>query len=274
MIESNMDDERQQLELEMANEFEPLEMEADIVMNELTPEENNMGNMDAEQAGDFFNIVRDGLGLTNLGFRVTPTAPSICLGDKILLCEKDLNYPWFTKQMILHEISHYLVRDDRTHGTRFHSKYAELVIQFLAKSQDVCPELEKRVKDIIADARTTAYADAKAGFLAFRIGNMDFEKAILSTCQGTGKRTGGAEILGDGSCLGEDNPILDDLLSRQPKLDDKLREDIKRLVMPLSKMRAISMTKDMNADRELVANNIANELTDQIIAIIKGECDE
>ncbi len=40
------------------------------------------------------------------------------------------------------------------------------------------PEIEKRVKAIIGDARSTAYADGEAGTIKYRIGNMDFEKAI------------------------------------------------------------------------------------------------
>ena len=95
-------------------------------------EENNMGNMGAKQAGQFFNLVATELGLVNFGFGITPVSPSICLGDKILLCDKDLDYPWFTKQMILHEIAHHLMPEDNSHGTRFHKKYAELVNRFLA----------------------------------------------------------------------------------------------------------------------------------------------
>ena len=94
-------------------------------------EENNMGNMDATQAEGYFNIVRDKLSLGNFGFGVT-TAGSICLGNKILIDERDLGYPWFAKQMILHEITHHLVPEDNSHGTRFHKKYAELVSEFLA----------------------------------------------------------------------------------------------------------------------------------------------
>ena len=93
--------------------------------------ENNMGNMDAGQAEEFFNSVKAELGLGELGFGIT-TAGSICMGDKILIDEKDLHYPWFTKQMVLHEIAHHLAPEDSTHGTRFHKKYAELVSRFLA----------------------------------------------------------------------------------------------------------------------------------------------
>jgi len=50
-----------------------------------------------------------------------------------------------------------------------------------------------------------------------------------------------------------------------------LKGKIKELVMPLSKMRAISMTKDMSADRELVADNIANELTSKIISFLASQ---
>ncbi len=46
----------------------------------------------------------------------------------------------------------------------------------------------------------------------------------------------------------------------------RVREEIRQAVMPLSKMRAISMTKDMSADRELIADNIANELTSTILS--------
>lgn len=93
--------------------------------------ENNMGNMDATQAEGFFNDVKAELELSDFGFGIT-TAGSICMGDKILIDERDLNYPWFTKQLILHEIAHHLVPEDMTHGTRFHKKYAELVNRFLA----------------------------------------------------------------------------------------------------------------------------------------------
>lgn len=94
-------------------------------------EENNIGNMDAIQARDFFWAVSDSLKLGgDFGFGIT-TAGSVCLGDKILIDERDLNYPWFTKQMILHEITHHLVPEDTKHGTRFHRKYAELVNSFL-----------------------------------------------------------------------------------------------------------------------------------------------
>ncbi len=92
--------------------------------------ENNMGNMNDEQAGVFFEMVRSELGL-DLEFGITPTSPSICLGSKILICENDLQYPWFTKQMILHEITHHLIPNDHTHGSSFHKKYAELVGIFL-----------------------------------------------------------------------------------------------------------------------------------------------
>ena len=95
-------------------------------------EENNMGNMDALQARDFFGEVRAELKLGDkFGFGIT-TAGSICLDDRILIDEKDLSYPWFTKQMILHEIAHHLAPNDKTHGTRFHGKYAVLVNRFLA----------------------------------------------------------------------------------------------------------------------------------------------
>ena len=96
-------------------------------------EENNMGNISKEQCLTFFRAVKDELAL-DIGFEFTPATPSICLGDKILLSDNDINYPWFTKQMILHEITHHLVPEDKTHGTRFHQKYAQLVGRFLAKS--------------------------------------------------------------------------------------------------------------------------------------------
>ena len=96
--------------------------------------ENNMGNMDATQAEEYFNTVKSQLNL-GLGFGIT-TAGSICLRDRILIDERDLNYPWFTKQLILHEIAHYLTREDNSHGTRFHKKYAELVNRFLAENND------------------------------------------------------------------------------------------------------------------------------------------
>lgn len=100
-------------------------------------DENNMGNMDAVQAKRFFGGVRDDLGIDGFGFEVTPTAPSICLGDKILLCENDLQYPWFTKMMILHEITHHLVPEDYTHGTQFHKKFGHLVLKYLAVEQAI-----------------------------------------------------------------------------------------------------------------------------------------
>ena len=94
-------------------------------------EENNMGNMDAVQAKDFFNTVKGELNISDFGFGIT-TAGSICLGGRILIDERDLSYPWFTKQTILHEITHHLVPGDMSHGTRFHKKYAELINRFLA----------------------------------------------------------------------------------------------------------------------------------------------
>ncbi len=98
----------------------------------MTRQENNMGNMDAIDARDFFWAVSDELGLGgNFGFGIT-TAGSICIGDKILIDERDLNYPWFAKQLILHEIAHHLTPNDNTHGTRFHKVYSELVNKFLA----------------------------------------------------------------------------------------------------------------------------------------------
>lgn len=90
-----------------------------------------MGNMDATQAEEFFNAVKAELGLSDFGFGIT-TAGSICMGDKILIDERDLQYPWFTKQLILHEIAHHLSQGDYMHGTTFHKKYAELVNRFLA----------------------------------------------------------------------------------------------------------------------------------------------
>ena len=90
-----------------------------------------MGNMDALQAEAFFCTVRDDLGLSSFGFGIT-TAGSICLNDKILIDERDLHYPWHTKHTILHEITHHLTPQDKTHGTEFHRKYAELVNRFLA----------------------------------------------------------------------------------------------------------------------------------------------
>ena len=99
-------------------------------------EENNMGNMDAKQAERFFNDVKDALNLEDFGFGIT-TAGSICLSDKILIDERDLHYPWYTKQMILHEIAHHLAPQDNSHGTGFHKKYAELVMRFLAGSQSI-----------------------------------------------------------------------------------------------------------------------------------------
>ena len=94
-------------------------------------EENNMGNIAKKQCLEFFRMVREELKL-DLDFGFTLAAPSICLGTKILLCENDIQYPWFTKQMILHEITHHLVPEDHKHGSRFHRKYAELVNIFLA----------------------------------------------------------------------------------------------------------------------------------------------
>lgn len=93
-------------------------------------EENNMGNMDAKQAKRFFNEVAAELDLGDFGFGIT-TAGSICMGDRILIDEKDLQYPWFTKQLILHEITHHIAPEARTHGSAFHRKYAELVSRFL-----------------------------------------------------------------------------------------------------------------------------------------------
>lgn len=94
-------------------------------------EENNMGNISHDQCRKFFNAVKAELGLEGFGFKFTPATPSICFGDYMLLCENDVGYPWFTKQMILHEITHHLVPEDNSHGNRFHKKYAELVTRFL-----------------------------------------------------------------------------------------------------------------------------------------------
>jgi len=100
-------------------------------MDRLFCEENNMGNMSAEQAEEYFNAVVAKLELGNFGFGIT-TAGSICMGDKILIDEKDLQLPWFTKQLVLHEIAHHLTQDDRRHGTRFHRTFAVMVDRFLA----------------------------------------------------------------------------------------------------------------------------------------------
>jgi len=102
-------------------------------------EENNIGNMDAKQARKF--AVRAELGLSDFGFGIT-TAGTICMGDKILIDKRDLHYPWFTKQLILHEIAHHLSPEDDRHGTRFHKKYAELVNRFLAGRPKRADELK------------------------------------------------------------------------------------------------------------------------------------
>jgi len=94
-------------------------------------DENNMGNMNAKQAEEFFNMVRDDLGLKDFGFGIT-TAGSICLPDKILIDERDLQYPWHTKHMILHELTHHIAPNAKLHGTRFHMEYANLVLRYLA----------------------------------------------------------------------------------------------------------------------------------------------
>lgn len=106
-------------------------LEKDLQGDDVIIEENNMGNMDAMQAEKFFNNVKDELNLGGFNFGIT-TAGSICLKDRILIDKRDLNYPWFTKQMILHEIAHHLAPEDKTHGVKFHRKYAELVNKFLA----------------------------------------------------------------------------------------------------------------------------------------------
>jgi len=103
------------------------------------PKDNNMGNITVEQAESFFNAIILELGIT-LQFEITD-AGSICIKDKIFIDKKDLQYPWFTKQLILHEIAHYLVPDDYIHGTRFHEKYAELVERFLGKGNKAPKEL-------------------------------------------------------------------------------------------------------------------------------------
>ncbi len=95
-------------------------------------EENNMGNMTAEQAVKFFHMVKESQGLTGLEFDITPISPSIYLGYKILLCESDLQYPWFTKMMILHEFAHHFAPQDTTHGTQFHREFGRLVVKYLA----------------------------------------------------------------------------------------------------------------------------------------------
>lgn len=97
-------------------------------------EENNMGNMGATQAEDYFNAIVAELGLVDFGFGIT-TSGSICLKDKILIDERDLQYPWHTKHMILHELTHHLVPEDNFHGIRFHKKYADLVSRFLAGAE-------------------------------------------------------------------------------------------------------------------------------------------
>ena len=94
-------------------------------------EENNMGNISKNQCREFFEAVKNELSL-DIDCDFTPASPSICLGDKILLCENDIQYPWFTKQMILHEITHHLAPEAKTHGTAFHKKFTELVNRFLA----------------------------------------------------------------------------------------------------------------------------------------------
>lgn len=94
-------------------------------------EENNMGNMDAQQAEAYFNAVVLDLGINKLKFQLT-TAGSVCLGINVYIDNKDLQYPWFTKQLILHEITHYLEPQAKTHGTLFHARYALLVKRYLA----------------------------------------------------------------------------------------------------------------------------------------------
>ena len=106
-------------------------------------EENNMGTMDAVQAKDFFNMVKEDLGLNDFGFSIT-TAGSICLSDKMLIDERDLQYPWHTKHMILHEITHHLAPEAKMHGSQFHRVYAELVNRFLAGLVAVEPLIEKK----------------------------------------------------------------------------------------------------------------------------------
>jgi len=116
------------------------------VDRELPVEKNNMGNISKEQCLEFFQAVKAELVL-GIGFEFTSTTPSICLGDKILLCENDIQYPWFTKQMILHEIAHHLEPDDKFHGVRFHKKYAELVNRFLAGYVAVEPLIKGEVNE-------------------------------------------------------------------------------------------------------------------------------
>ncbi len=66
--------------------------------------------------------------------------------------------------------------------TKFFIKLDNCVRELLAKVQKHRldrPDREK-LRDIISDARLTAYQDAIAGYSAFRIGNMDYEKQILA----------------------------------------------------------------------------------------------
>ena len=92
--------------------------------------EDNMGTMDASQARRFFREVTNELDLGYLAFHIT-TAGSVYIDGSIFIDKKDLHYPWYTKQLILHEIAHHLSPKDFSHGTAFHKQYAKLINTFL-----------------------------------------------------------------------------------------------------------------------------------------------
>ncbi|KKM81337.1 hypothetical protein LCGC14_1330840 [marine sediment metagenome] len=92
---------------------------------------NNMGNMSKKEVRFFFNSVISELGI-DLKLEFTPTAPSIYLGDKILICTQDLNdYKWAVKERVLHEIAHHFEKGKRTHGKNYYRAYVKLLGEFM-----------------------------------------------------------------------------------------------------------------------------------------------
>ncbi len=107
----------------------------------MTNAENNMGNMSKDEAIEFFNAVKEDL---HEPIRLEFTdAGSICIKDTIFLDYRDLQYPWYTKQMVLHEVAQYLEPDDMMHGTRFHYSFANLIQKYLGNGTFLYEEHER-----------------------------------------------------------------------------------------------------------------------------------
>ena len=90
-----------------------------------------MGTISKEEVADFFDYVTSELGIV-LALEFTSTSPSIYLGDKVLLCERDLgDYKWAVKERILHEIAHHFEEGRRMHGSNYYKEYVRLLARFM-----------------------------------------------------------------------------------------------------------------------------------------------